>query len=329
MAQGVGRPFPAVARRGLHTLQVNITYRCNQACVHCHVDAGPKRFDALSPEGMALVLAVLAHQRSQVLDLTGGAPEMHTGFRALVRGARAAGVRVLDRCNLTILSEPGQESLAAFLAAEGVEIIASLPCYLGENVDRQRGQGIFARSMVGLQALNALGYGIPGSGLTLSLVFNPQGATLPPAQEALEADYRQHLAKEWGVSFTRLFALCNMPINRYLHTLEREGALAAYLALLAGAHRPENLERIMCREGVSVDPYGRLYDCDFNQQLGLPIRDPGGRPCTLEDLLAMDLTGLPITVGAHCYGCTAGQGSGCGGALSGPAVLPGPVEGGA
>lgn len=310
--------FPAIRRDTLQTLQVNLGYRCNQRCLHCHVNAGPDRTEAMDEETLALVLQVLQARRIETLDLTGGAPELHPRFRQLVRDARALGVRVMDRCNLTILSEPGQEDLAGFLAAHRVEVVASLPCYSADNVDRQRGAGVFDRSIDGLRRLNALGYGDGRSGLVLDLVYNPQGASLPPPQAALEADYKRELKTNFGIRFDRLFAIANMPIQRFGSTLVSKGEFAGYMALLRGAHRDENLAGVMCRSLVSVDWQGWLHDCDFNQMLGLPAALPGRRPrAHLRDLLATDPHGAPIRVADHCWGCTAGQGSSCGGALDG------------
>ncbi|MCU0767335.1 MAG: arsenosugar biosynthesis radical SAM protein ArsS [Gammaproteobacteria bacterium] len=307
--------FPPIRRGPLETLQVNLGYRCNQQCLHCHVNAGPRRTEEMTRETVDLVLAVLRAGKAAALDLTGGAPELHPHFRHLVSGARATGVRVIDRCNLTILEEPGQEDLARFLAAQRVEVVASLPCYLEENVDRQRGEGTFDRSLRALRQLNALGYGVPSSGLELSLVYNPQGPSLPPPQEALEADYRRHLLENHGVRFSRLLTLSNMPIQRFGSTLISKGQFRDYMGLLKGAHQTANLPGVMCRRLVSVDWQGWLYDCDFNQMLGMPLT-ADGRPLGLADLLDRDLEGLPIAVADHCYGCTAGQGSSCGGALS-------------
>jgi radical SAM/Cys-rich protein len=313
--------FPPLRRGVLTTLQVNLGYRCNQACSHCHVNAGPTRTEQMDRATLALIPPVLAARGIGTLDLTGGAPELHGGFRALVRQARALGVTVLDRCNLTILSEPGQEDLAAFLAAQGVTVVASLPCYLEANVDRQRGSGVFARSIAGLRQLNGLGYGEPGSGLELNLVFNPQGPSLPPPQPQLEADYRRELGERYGIRFNRLLALANMPIQRFAAVLQASGALEPYRALLRQNHRNANLAAVMCRSLISVDWQGWLYDCDFNQMLGLPAggRGDGGdapRRQHLRDLLDRDPAGAPIAVAEHCYGCTAGSGSSCGGALS-------------
>ena len=322
-------PFPPLQRTGLTTLQVNLGYRCNQACSHCHVDAGPHRREMMDDAHLALIPQVLAARGIARLDLTGGAPELHPGFRPLVRQARALGAAVIDRCNLTILSEAGQEDLAAFLAEQGVDVVASLPCYLEANVDRQRGRGVFERSIDGLRRLNALGYGQEGSGLELHLVFNPQGASLPPPQAPLEADYRRELAARYGVVFNRLLALANMPIQRFAAQLQARGELAAYQQLLEQSHRPANLAHVMCRSLISVDWRGELFDCDFNQMLALPLgadptlgpaQPPGPGPARrrtrLEDLLHWAPAGSPIRVDRHCFGCTAGSGSSCGGALN-------------
>lgn len=307
--------FPALRRGKLETLQVNLGYRCNQSCVHCHVNAGPNRTEEMTRETIADVLAFLGVSGVRRLDLTGGAPELNPHFRDLVVRARQLGVHVMDRCNLTILEAPGQEGLDAFLAAQKVEVIASLPCYLEDNVDRQRGKGVFAASLRGLRRLNALGYGKPGSGLELSLVYNPQGAVLPPPQATLEAQYRSILREEYGVEFTRLFTLANMPIQRFGSTLVSKGKFNEYMGLLRGAHRDANLETVMCRSLLSVDWRGRVFDCDFNQMLDLPLVADGKTRPHLSELIGRDLAGNPIAVRDHCYGCTAGQGSSCGGAL--------------
>lgn len=307
--------FPPLRRGRLQTLQVNLGYRCNQACTHCHVDAGPLRTEQMDDATLALVLDYLRQTRPAVLDITGGAPELHPQFRELVRAAGDEGLAVIDRCNLTILSEPGQETLAAFLAGMQVRVVASLPCYGPENVDLQRGHGVFARSIEGLRALNALGYGVPGSGLELDLVYNPVGPRLPPAQGPLEAVYRERLLADHGVRFTHLLTLANMPIARFRHALERDGELADYLHLLVASHRDDNLAGVMCRSLISIDWQGNVHDCDFNQMLGLPLAG-GTTPVHLSTLMRRDLDGLSIAVGTHCYGCTAGQGSSCGGALS-------------
>ncbi len=315
--------FPALRRRVVETLQVNLGYRCNQSCVHCHVDAGPNRTEEMSAETIDAVIAFLAASPEvRTLDLTGGAPELNRHFRALVVAARARGVRVIDRCNLTILEAPGQDGLAGFLALHGVAVVASLPCYLEDNVDRQRGKGVFDASIRGLQRLNALGYGHAGTGLTLDLVYNPQGAVLPPPQQALERDYKTHLATHFGIVFDHLFTLANMPIQRFGSMLVSKGQFNRYMQLLRSAHREANLEQVMCRSTLSVDWQGYLYDCDFNQQLGLPIRDAARPRLHLTELSAAGLEERPIRIADHCFGCTAGQGSSCGGALADAAAAP-------
>jgi radical SAM/Cys-rich protein len=308
--------FPAIARRRLETLQVNLGYRCNQSCVHCHVNAGPQRSEVMGRETIHRVLEFLAASGVTRLDITGGAPELNPHFRELVVEACRLPVQVMDRCNLTVLSEPGQEDLAGFLAANGVDVVASLPCYLEENVDRQRGKGVFQSSIAGLHRLNALGYGQRGSGLDLALVYNPQGPNLPPGQEGLEQAYRAHLRERYGIEFTRLLTLANMPIQRFGSMLISKGRFGEYMALLRASHRDENLDGVMCRSLISVDWQGYVYDCDFNQMLGLPLAMLGKARVRLADLMGRDLEGNPITVADHCFGCTAGHGSSCGGALS-------------
>jgi radical SAM/Cys-rich protein len=306
--------FPAIRRRRLETLQVNVGYRCNQSCVHCHVNAGPTRTEMMSAQVVGDVLAFLRASSVHTLDITGGAPELHPQFRELVCAARALGKHVIDRCNLTIFQEPGQEGLGAFLAGERVEIIASLPCYTLELVDRQRGAGVYERSLAALRELNALGYGAPDSSLVLNLVYNPQGPSLPPAQDSLEADYKRELGRR-GVTFNRLFTLANMPIQRFGSMLVSKRQFEPYMELLRSAHRDENLEHVMCRSLISVDWQGFVYDCDFNQMLGLPLAIDGRPRLRLRELMTRDLSGASIVVRDHCYGCTAGQGSSCGGAL--------------
>ena len=310
--------FPPLRRRRLEVLQVNLGYTCNQTCVHCHVNAGPNRTEQMASQTIDLVLTVIDARRIQTLDVTGGAPELNAHFRRLVHAARERNVEVIDRCNLTILDEPGHEDLADFLAAERVQIVASLPCYSIDNVDRQRGRGVFDRSIRALQRLNALGYGRAGSGLTLHLVYNPQGPSLPPPQRELEADYKRVLGENFGIEFNQLYTLANMPIARFGSTLISKGEFPAYMALLRGAHRDENLESVMCRDLISVDWQGYLFDCDFNQMLGLAMRAGGRRAARLHlsDLLTDGYTDNPIATADHCYACTAGQGSSCGGAIA-------------
>ena len=308
--------FPALQRRGVGILQANLGYRCNQSCLHCHVNAGPRRKEAMDGDTVAALIATLdARPEIRVLDLTGGAPEMNPHFRALVVAARNRDLTVIDRCNLTLLEEPGYDDLAYFLAAQRVDIVASLPCYLEQNVDIQRGKGSFAASIKALQRLNALGYGDADGALKLNLVFNPRGPQLPPAQGPLEAAYKARLGQDYGIVFNQLYTLANMPIKRFGSLLVSRRRFAGYMQLLRGAHRDENLEQVMCRNLLSVDWQGTLYDCDFNQQLGLPIVR-GERRQHLDDLAAKGLDGHEIRNADHCYGCTAGQGSSCGGALA-------------
>jgi radical SAM/Cys-rich protein len=313
--------FPAIARQHLSTLQVNLGYKCNQSCVHCHVDAGPHRTEMMEGDLLGMISQVLKARNIETLDLTGGAPELHAGFKRIVAEARALGVRVIDRCNLTIFFEPGQEELAQFLADQKVEVVASLPCYSMERVDKQRGKGVFDLSIAALQKLNALGYGKPGTGLILNLVYNPQGAVLPPNQSALQAEYKKELFAHFSIVFNELFALTNMPIKRFGSMLISKGEFKPYVQLLKDSFVQSNLDGVMCRSTVSVDWQGYLYDCDFNQQLGLAIptqisadASSAKRP-HLRDLLQTDLKGNAIQVADHCYGCTAGQGSSCAGAL--------------
>jgi radical SAM/Cys-rich protein len=267
----------------------------------------------MSDQTLSEVVDFLRETEIKVLDITGGAPELHPNFRELVTRARELGVHVIDRCNLTILEEPGQEDLADFLQRHGVEIIASLPCYTEALVDRQRGKGVYDKSIRALKRLNAVGY---GTRLTLNLVYNPQGPSLPPAQEKLEADYKRILGEAHGIVFNRLYVLANMPIQRFGSMLVSKGQFNGYMQLLHDAHRSENLETVMCRTLLSVDWQGYVYDCDFNQMLGLPLKTKEQRRPKLAELIGRDLAGNPIAVRDHCYGCTAGQGSSCGGALS-------------
>ena len=305
--------LPPLRRRDTQTLQVNLGKRCNQACRHCHVDASPNRTEAASDEVIERILWLLNRTPEvTTVDITGGAPELHPSFRRLVARARAMGRHVMDRCNLTVLQLPDQLTTASFLAENKVEIVASLPCYGPENVDQQRGTGVFDQSIRALQQLNELGYGAPESDLKLNLVYNPIGPFLPPSQAALEAAYRERLKVDFGISFNALFTLTNMPIARFRTDLQRQHKLDGYLALLAGAFNPKAAENVMCRTTLSVSWDGRLYDCDFNQMLEL------GSSRTIWDidrLTAVD--GDRIMVGHHCLGCTAGAGSSCGGALDG------------
>jgi radical SAM/Cys-rich protein len=311
----VDTDFPALRRQRPDTLQVNLGYTCNQSCVHCHVNAGPNRTEQMSRETADQVLDVLRAGGISTLDLTGGAPEMNPHFRYLVAAARALDVKVMDRCNLTILEEPGFEDMAEFLAAQRVQIVASLPCYLEDNVDRQRGKGTFDTSMRVLQKLNRLGYGADPA-LQLHLVYNPQGAVLPPPQARLKADYDHFLGEQFGIRFNELYTITNMPIQRFGSMLLSKGQFNSYMQLLRDAHQDANLKQVMCRSLVSVDYQGYLYDCDFNQMLGMPMRHAGAGRMHLTDMLARDLQGQPVAVADHCWGCTAGAGSSCGGALA-------------
>jgi radical SAM/Cys-rich protein len=310
--------FPPLRRRSIDTLQVNLGYRCNQSCLHCHVNAGPNRTEQMDGDTVDLVIEVMRAREIGTLDMTGGAPELNVHFRRLTEAARGLGATVIDRCNLTILEESDHEDLGQFLARHQVRIVASLPCYSQANVDRQRGDGVFEKSIRALRRLNALGYATEGSGLSLDLVYNPQGPSLPPPQQALERDYKRLLAENFGVSFNQLLTITNQPIARFGSTLISKGQFRDYMALLRGAHRPENLPGVMCRSLVSVDWQGGLHDCDFNQMLGMPLLEEGrrGHLLHLRDLLAQDLADNPIAVADHCYACTAGQGSSCGGALA-------------
>lgn len=302
---------------GMEILQVNVGRLCNQTCRHCHVDAGPDRREVMTRETMELCLDVLRRSQMHTLDITGGAPEMNPDFRWLVSEARKLGRKVIDRSNLTILVSPGFDDLPEFLAEHQVDVVASLPCYSEENVDRQRGDQAFSRSVAALQKLNALGYGKPGSSLELTLVFNPLGPKLPPDQAALEADYRRELATRFGIEFTRLFTITNMPISRFLEDLLQQGRHDEYLRLLVESFNPTTVPGVMCRTMLSVDWQGNLYDCDFNQMLELPVLGHLPRHVSqLDDAGLAQLVSRRIVTGRHCFGCTAGAGSSCQGSLA-------------
>ncbi len=305
--------FPRIRRGRVTTLQMNLGYLCNLSCTHCHVNAGPKRTELMSRETMKVALQFADKYKLETLDVTGGSPEMNPDFRWLVQQARQQGMQVMDRCNPTILVEPGYEDCAEFLARQQVEVIASLPCYLEDNVDAQRGKGVFSASIKALQKLNELGYGLPESGLTLNLVFNPQGTALPPPQMQLEEAYRTFLNEHFGLQFNHLFTITNMPIQRFGAVLLAKGQFNDYMNLLKQAYQPANLDQVMCRSLLSVDWQGYVYDCDFNQMLGMPV---AGRNTHLRQLLEQLPESMPITVADHCYGCTAGQGSSCTGVLT-------------
>ena len=307
--------FPNIFRTPLEILQVNLGYLCNLSCLHCHVNAGPTRKELMDLETIDQILSLLQTQQIQTLDLTGGAPEMNPHFRYLTTQARKLGVTVIDRCNLVILLEPGYEDLAEFLAQQQVQVTASLPCYLEDNVDAQRGKGVFDSSIKALQILNQLGYGQPGSNLELNLVFNPQGDQLPPEQQALEKSYKIHLQEHFNIVFNKLYVVTNMPIQRFGSTLISQGRFDQYMQLLKDNYQADNLNGLMCRNTLSIDWQGYVYDCDFNQMLDLPLGANNQQPTHISTLSKLALTGQAITVRQHCYGCTAGQGSSCGGAL--------------
>ena len=298
---------------GIQVLQVNVGWLCNMTCAHCHVDAGPDRREIMTRETAEACIQALAQTDIPTLDLTGGAPEMNPNFRWMVDEAHRLGRHVIDRCNLTILRAPGYKDLPEFLAERRVEIVASLPCYLEENVDSQRGNHAFKRSLEVLHRLNSLGYGRPESGLELTLVYNPIGPTLPPPQDSLEADYKRELAQRHDISFTRLITITNMPIGRYLNHLLKTGQYDRYMEELVSAYNPAAAAGVMCRTSLSVDWQGRLYDCDFNQMLGVSVRR--GLPHNIRDFDPAAFANRTIVTGQHCYGCTAGAGSGCRGAI--------------
>ena len=309
--------FPSVSRSALEILQVNLGYLCNQSCLHCHVNAGPKRKELMQRENVEHILDVLKRTEAHTLDLTGGAPEMNPLFRDLVVAARELGVKVIDRCNLTILLEPGYEGTAEFLAENQVQIVASLPCYIEDNVDGQRGKGVYQKSMQALRLLNRLGYGEPDGKLSLTLVYNPTGPYLPPPQENLEQDYKAFLAEKFDIRFNQLFTITNMPIARFGSTLLSRGEFENYMNLLKDAFSVANMQGLMCINQLSIDWQGYVYDCDFNQMLNMNIRDPASfRKLHISDVLKTSLQDIPVSIADHCYGCTAGQGSSCGGALA-------------
>ncbi|MFT5693560.1 MAG: radical SAM/Cys-rich protein [Oceanicoccus sp.] len=309
--------FPLINRSQLDILQVNLGYKCNLSCVHCHVNAGPNRTEIMDLETVDLVLRFAEQHDIKILDLTGGAPEMNPHFRYLVSAARALGIEVIDRSNLTILHEEGYEGMADFLAENDVTITASLPCYSEENVEKQRGKGVFVESIEALQILNKLGYGVDGK-RQLNLVFNPIDAVLPPPQIQLEAEYKEELKEKYGIVFDQLFTITNMPISRFGSVLMSKGEFNHYMDLLKSNYQTENLQTVMCRNLISVDWQGYVYDCDFNQMLELPLQliSSDYKKTHLSDMLGVDISGNEIMIGDHCFGCTAGQGSSCSGALN-------------
>jgi radical SAM/Cys-rich protein len=302
-------------RRAIDVLQVNMGRYCNLACIHCHVESGPTRTEMMSRDIVDGVLRFLAGTNIPTIDITGGAPELHKDFDYLVDSATSLGRHVMDRCNLTVIFEPGKDYLPEFFARRRVEVICSLPCYSEENVDKQRGKGTFDLSIRGLQILNQLGYGKPDTGLTLNLVYNPVAPHLPPPQEKLEQDYRRILKKQFSIEFNHLYCLSNMPITRYATHLKLRGDYDRYMVLLESNFNSMTLDRVMCRNLLSVGWEGWVYDCDFNQMLDLPLRDSTGKPLSIETLTLDQVAGQSINVGNHCYACTAGPGSSCGGAL--------------
>jgi len=308
--------FPAVARNTPEILQVNLGYLCNQSCLHCHVAAGPTRKELMVKDNIDYLLEIMAMPNIHTLDLTGGAPEMNPLFKELVLSSREFDVKVIDRCNLTILFEPGYEDMAQFLADNKVQIVASLPCYIEENVDGQRGKGVYQKSIDALKILNDLGYGQEGSELTITLVYNPTGPYLPPSQESLQVDYKQFLKEQYDIVFNQLFTITNMPIARFGSTLISKGEFENYMSLLKDSFSVANLQNLMCINQLSVDWQGFVYDCDFNQMLNMNVQNPNNRqPLHIRDVLETDMLNIPVRIADHCYGCTAGQGSSCGGAL--------------
>ncbi len=309
--------FPPIRRNTLEILQVNLGYLCNQSCLHCHVAAGPNRKELMSRETIEHLLPILEIPSVHTLDLTGGAPEMNPIFQEIVLEARSLNVKVIDRCNLTILLEPGFEDLAQFLAENEVQIVASLPCYLEQNVDGQRGKGVYQKSIDAMRLLNRLGYGQDGSNLTMTLVYNPIGPYLPPPQKDLESEYKSYLYDHFGIVFNQLFTITNMPIARFGSTLISKGEFENYMNLLKDAFSAANLAGLMCRNLLSVDWQGYVYDCDFNQMLNMNITSPdSNEPLHIRDIVVNSLSNIPVNIADHCYGCTAGQGSSCGGALA-------------
>jgi len=309
--------FPPITRNQIEILQVNLGYLCNQTCLHCHVAAGPNRKELMDRENIDQLLKILERPSIHTLDLTGGAPEMNPMFSELVLEARKLDVTIIDRCNLTILLEPGYEDLAGFLADNEVQIVASLPCYIEENVDAQRGKGVYQKSIEALKILNSLGYSQEGSNLTITLVYNPTGPYLPPPQESLFNDYQHFLLDKYGIKFDALFTITNMPIARFGSTLISRNEFETYMTLLKDSFSASNLSGLMCKNQLSVDWQGFVYDCDFNQMLNMHIKNPETRePLHIRDVLEHDLLNIPVRIADHCYGCTAGQGSSCGGALA-------------
>ena len=314
-AQKVHLSGNGLNRRAVDVLQVNMGRYCNQACIHCHVESGPNRKEMISRETVDAVLRFIAATDIPSLDITGGAPELNPHFDYLVESAVGMKRHVMDRCNLTVIFEPGKEYLPDFFRRNRVELVCSLPCHSEENVDRQRGKGTFDLSIRALQLFNDLGYGEPNSGLILNLVYNPVGPHLPPPQDKLEKDYKRELRDRFGIEFNQLYCLSNMPITRYETHLKLRGEYDNYMELLGSSFNPATLDQVMCRNLLSVGWEGAIYDCDFNQMLDLPVRDSAGKPLSIDSLTLDQVAGQSIIVGNHCYACTAGSGSSCGGAL--------------
>jgi len=306
--------FPRIHRGKVETLQINLGYLCNQACLHCHVNAGPTRKEQMTLDTIEEIVQLIDNVKPKMVDLTGGAPELNVHFKYLVTEITKRRISIIDRCNLTILSEPGQEDLTQFLSKHKVIVTASLPCYSEENVNSQRGDGVFDRSVDGLRQLNGAGYGKGNPDLQLHLVYNPIGASLPPPQKTLEKEYKQHLSENYSVSFDSLLTITNMPIKRFGSTLISRGEFGSYLQLLESSYQEKNLESVMCKTLLSIDWEGYVYDCDFNQMLGLPFGDTE-KKTHVRDLKMAEIEGNPIAVRDHCFGCTAGNGSSCSGAM--------------
>ncbi len=307
--------FPTLVRDNLASIQLNLGYLCNLSCVHCHVNAGPTRSELMDKQTIDQVFAFANKSGVKTLDITGGAPEMSPYFRYLVEKAQQQEIDIIDRCNLAILEESGYEDLAEFLAKYKVKVVASLPCYLEENVDKQRGNGVFQKSLSALKRLNALGYGRQGGDLILDLVFNPQGLDLPPDQQVLERRYQAYLQQHYGIVFNHLYTITNMPIKRFGSSLVSKGLFDDYMQLLLDSYNENTLDQVMCRRTISIDWQGYVYDCDFNQMLDLPLADSVNH-VHINDIMNSQLIGENIAIRQHCYGCTAGSGSSCSGALS-------------
>lgn len=308
----IGQPL---RKRAIQVLQVNLGKYCNQACTHCHVEAGPGRKEAMTLDTVEATLKFFAASKIPAVDITGGAPELNPNFDYLVESSAGLGRRVMDRCNLTVIFEPGKDYLPEFFKTNRVDLICSLPCYTEENVNQQRGDGVFKLSIAALQRFNKLGYGDPATGLELHLVYNPLGAYLPPPQDRLEEDYKKILKEKYGIVFNRLYCLANMPITRFEKFLKLRGEYDGYMALLESAFNPATLDKVMCRELISVGWDGLVYDCDFNQMLNLPLAGDDGRPLNISEVSLQEVEDRAIFTGDHCYACTAGAGSSCGGAL--------------